>query len=129
MTLVALAGGAGAVTRLVVDGEVRERLGRTRLADVAGGSPLPWATAAVNVTGSLLLGLVTGAVLDAEPSAAARVVGTGFCGGYTTFSAASVETLRLLRDRGWAAGVLAAAVPALLCLLAAGAGIAVGGAL
>ncbi len=123
--LVALAGGAGAITRLVVDGEVRERLARTRFA----GSPLPWATGVVNVTGSLLLGLVTGAaLLGSAPTTTQRVVGTGFCGGYTTFSTASVETLRLLRDRRWGAAALAAAVPTALCVAAAAVGIAVGGA-
>ena len=121
--VVALAGGAGAVARLVVDGEVRARLAVTRL----GGSSLPWATGFVNVTGSLLLGLVTGAVLLAgAPTALQQVVGTGFCGGYTTFSTASVESLRLLRERRWAAAATATVVPTALCLAAAGLGLALG---
>ncbi|GAA1426531.1 hypothetical protein GCM10009616_01360 [Microlunatus lacustris] len=86
LLLVALAGGVGAVARLVVDGEVRRRLGDDH----------PWGTTLVNLTGSLLLGLVTGlAASRLLPPAAQLVVGTGFLGGYTTFSTAAVEAVRL----------------------------------
>jgi CrcB protein len=88
--LLALAGGAGAVTRFTVDGLVRERW----------SGPFPLATVAINVTGSLLLGVLTGLVLYRNASSdLALVLGTGFCGGYTTFSSASFETVRLL-ERG-----------------------------
>lgn len=122
--LVALAGGAGAAARLVVDGEVRARLQGTRIA----GSTLPWATALVNVTGSLLLGLVTGAVLYAgAPTTLQHIVGIGFCGGYTTFSTASVEMLILFRGRRWPAALAVAVVPTVLCVAAAGLGLTIGG--
>lgn len=92
MTLfvVALAGGLGAVARVVVDGEIRRRV----------GDGFPWGTAVINLTGSLLLGLVTGLFLGGLlPEPARVVIGTGFLGGYTTFSTAAVETVRLAEQR------------------------------
>lgn len=97
--LVALAGGAGSATRFVVDGLVHDR-NRT-------GFPL--GTPVINVTGSFLLGLLTGwavahgGVLGPELRA---VLGTGFLGGYTTFSTSSVETARLARAGRWRAAAL-----------------------
>jgi fluoride exporter len=112
---VALAGSAGALARFGLDGGIRRRWPTT----------FPWATLVVNVTGSLLLGLVTGLVLfRGEPDALRTIVGTGFCGGYTTFSTASVETVRLLqvgRRRQAAANAVGSL---LLTVLAGGAGLA-----
>jgi CrcB protein len=95
--LVALAGGVGAVSRFVLDGLIRSRL----------SSLVPAGTMVINVSGSLLLGFVTGIVLvGAEPADFRVVLGTGFLGGYTTFSTAMIETVRLLQQRRWvAAGV------------------------
>jgi fluoride exporter len=56
------------------------------------------------------------------------IAGTGFCGGYTTFSAASVETIRLAQQRRWAACLSYSAGSLALSLLAAGAGLAITGA-
>ncbi|MER7918378.1 MULTISPECIES: fluoride efflux transporter CrcB [unclassified Streptomyces] len=59
-------------------------------------SVFPWGTFVVNVVGSLILGLVTGAV--ATGAAGPRVqllLGTGLCGALTTYSTFSYETLRL----------------------------------
>ncbi|MEP6651383.1 MAG: fluoride efflux transporter CrcB [Lapillicoccus sp.] len=87
---VALAGGLGAVARFVLDGLVRTRVSAT----------FPVGTVIVNVTGSLLLGLVTGlALAHTVPNEIRLVVGTGFLGGYTTFSTASFETVRLVERR------------------------------
>ncbi len=108
---IALAGGLGAVTRYVVDTAVARR-NRT-------GFPL--GTVVINVTGSFLLGLLTGWLLTGALGPWGAIVGTGFLGGYTTFSTASVEGARLLRaGRGWSvllhagamllAGLLAAAL-------------------
>ena len=59
----------------------------------------PWGTFAVNVFGSLVLGLVTGAVTAGGASPQVQLaVGTGFCGALTTYSTFSYETLRLLED-------------------------------
>lgn len=86
--LVGVFGGAGAALRFVVDGELRRRW-RT---------PLPVATVAVNVSGSLLLGLLTGAhLLHGFGSVWFTAASTGLCGGYTTFSTACVETVRLVQ--------------------------------
>lgn len=93
--------------RLVVDGVL---LARVRIA-------YPVGTTVINVSGSLALGLLVGLALTGTLSAEWRLVlGTGLLGGYTTFSTASVETVRLLRSRRFAAalgtglGMLAASV-------------------
>jgi CrcB protein len=88
VVLIALAGALGAVARLALDGVIRRR----------GGDEYPWATLLINISGSLLLGVVTGLVLfHACPEDLRLVVGTGFCGGYTTFSTASFEVVRLVQ--------------------------------
>jgi len=92
MIAIALAGGAGAAMRLVVDGLVRNRM----------GSWLPWGTLVINIVGSFALGWLVGA---GAGSTWLDVAGTGFLGGFTTFSAASFETARLASDRRWPAAV------------------------
>lgn len=88
--LLGLAGGLGAGTRSVVDGLVRSKL-RTAL---------PVDSIAINITGSFLLGLVAGAVIiHATPVELQVIAGTGFLGGYTTFSTASFETVRFIQSR------------------------------
>ena len=87
---VSLAGGLGAALRLALDGVVRARVRTT----------LPVGTLLINVLGSLLLGLITGLTLALWlPEAWHLVLGGGLMGGFTTFSTASVETVRLARDR------------------------------
>jgi CrcB protein len=93
---VALAGGLGAALRLVVDGIVR----------AAVPTRLPLATAVINVGGSFVLGSLTGlAASSALAPGWLLVLGGGLMGGYTTFSTASVETVRLLAERRWGTGV------------------------
>jgi CrcB protein len=59
----------------------------------------PWGTFSVNVAGSLVLGLVTGAVTaGAASSNVMLILGTGLCGALTTYSTFSYETLRLAQD-------------------------------
>lgn len=111
---VAVAAGAGSVLRYVVDQLVQHRL-RT---------PFPMGTLLVNLSGSLLLGLVTGLFLHRGlPTTAAVVLGVGFAGGYTTLSTWAWETLALAES----GQLMAAAVNALgsfgLGLLAAAAGL------
>ena len=86
---VAGAGAAGALARFVLDGAVKARW----------ATAFPLGTLLINVTGSLLLGVLTGLVLfHGEPSTVRTIAGTGFCGGYTTFSTASFETVRLAQQ-------------------------------
>jgi CrcB protein len=66
---------------------------------------LPWGTFAVNVLGSLVLGLLAGAGLAGDVPWQ-LVVGTGFCGALTTYSTFAWETVRLVEQR---ARLLAAA--------------------
>jgi len=83
---IALAGAVGAPARYVVDIVVIER--------TEGG--LPVGTLVINVTGSFLLGLITGfALYHAFPSTPRTILATGFCGAYTTFSTFAYEVVRL----------------------------------
>ncbi|MCO7204224.1 fluoride efflux transporter CrcB [Microbacterium sp. CnD16-F] len=106
-----LAGGVGAALRLVIDGAVKARV-RTAL---------PVGTLLINVAGSFVLGVVTelalGGVLD---DAWRLVIGTGLCGGFTTFSTASFETVRLVQERRYALGAMNAVG---MLVLAVGAGL------
>lgn len=114
LLLVAVAGGVGAVLRFVVDGVAR---------DLVGGR-LPWGTAFINVSGSFLLGVLTGLATRGLPAEVLAVLGAGLLGGYTTFSTASAETVRLLQQGRLAAsafygaGVLVLSVAAGLLGLA-----------
>jgi CrcB protein len=93
----ALAGGLGASARMLLDGLIKSRL----------SAALPWGTIIINVSGSLVLGLLTGlAGVHILPEPWLLVLGTGFLGGYTTFSTASFETIRLIQERRWVAGLV-----------------------
>jgi CrcB protein len=119
VTLLAVcAGGAvGAALRFVLDGHVR---GRSKLR-------FPLATTLINVTGSLLLGLLTGLSLDhGTLQTWHAAAGTGLLGGYTTFSTASFETIRLIEDERYVAAFLNGAGMLILAVAAAGVGVAVG---
>ncbi|WP_316671214.1 CrcB family protein [uncultured Propionibacterium sp.] len=111
--LMAAAGGLGAVARFVVDAVIRSRL-RTEL---------PLGTILVNLAGSLLLGLITGLVVTGGDDRLALVAGTGFCGGFTTFSTASVEIVRLSRARKARHALVALGLNALGCMALAWAGL------
>ena len=113
LLLLSLAGALGAVCRAVLDGAARGRWPH----DSRG-------LLAVNVSGSLLLGLVTGLVLFHDAPVELRtVLGTGFCGGYTTFSTASLDSVRLAQRGRWGAAAANAGGTLLLTLLAAAAGL------
>lgn len=119
LLLVAAAGGLGAAARFVVDGAVRSR---------PWHGAFPWATVVVNVTGSLVIGLITGVVLHAGDPAGVEPwrlgVAVGFCGGYTTFSTAMVESVRLARADRPGLAVANALGTMLLTVVAAALGIA-----
>jgi fluoride exporter len=79
----------GAVARYLVDRAVAWR----------HDSIFPAGTWLINVTGSFVLGLLTGlATHHGLPEGALVTLGTGVCGGYTTFSTFSFESLRLMED-------------------------------
>lgn len=74
---------------------VRYLLGNYIMAQVGAG--FPWATFAVNISGSFLIGVVLGLFESGALSNEARLLlAVGFLGGYTTFSTFSHETLKLL---------------------------------
>ena len=95
--LICAAGGIGAALRLILDGLIRDHV----------RSSYPVATTVINLTGSLLLGLLTGlASHQLLPHQWQLIAGTGLLGGYTTFSTASFETVRLIEDRRYLAAAL-----------------------
>jgi CrcB protein len=84
-----VAGGLGAPARYLLDGWVQERT----------GGAFPWGTFAVNISGCLSLGLLTGLGLYHGLSPVTRtVIGTGGLGAYTTFSTVTFETVRLAEE-------------------------------
>jgi CrcB protein len=111
-----VAAAIGAPARYFLDGFVQDRT----------DGEFPWGTCLINVSGSFVLGLLSGLVLYRSfPAEARLVLGTGFCGAYTTFSTFTFETLRLAEE-----GVRRASVRNIVlntggALLAAAAGLAV----
>ena len=93
---VALGGALGTVGRYFISGVVANAFGET----------FPWGTLIINITGSFVIGFF--ATL-AAPDGRLMVSGTtrqfvmvGLCGGYTTFSSFSLQTLNLMRSGEWA---------------------------
>ena len=113
--LVAVAGGLGAVLRALII----HHMGLRR------ADPLPVGTLIVNVSGSLLLGLLTGLSLyhGLGPRWLA-VAGAGLCGGYTTWSTASWETIHLVHTGHRTEAVVYTIGALVLCVAAAALGIA-----
>jgi CrcB protein len=97
MYLAVAAGGAlGTIARYFVSGVVANAFGQT----------FPWGTLIINVTGSFVIGFFGGLT---GPDGRILVGGTtrqfvmtGICGGYTTFSSFSLQTLNLMNDGEWA---------------------------
>ncbi|WP_334172619.1 fluoride efflux transporter CrcB [Sinomonas sp.] len=112
VALLGLAGGLGAAARFILDGLIRARV-RTAL---------PVGTILINISGSFLLGLIAGATLRGAPPELQAIAGTGFLGGYTTFSTASVETIRLIQANRPATAALNALGTLAAAVLAATAG-------
>lgn len=115
--LMAIAGGLGAAVRFTLDGLIRSRV----------KTVIPAGTVIINVSGSLLIGLLTGvAMADGTTHGIELILGTGFLGGYTTFSTASVETVRLIESRRLGLAVINALGTVALTILAAAAGLGLG---
>ena len=86
---IAIAGAIGAPARFLVDGFVQARTVGER----------PWGTFLINVSGSFVLGFLTGLGLyHAFTSTPRTILGTGFCGAFTTFSTFTYESVRLAED-------------------------------
>jgi len=95
------------------------------LLSTAVGRAVPWGILAVNVTGSFVLGVLTGLGLHhGFPSDAHLVLGTGFCGAYTTFSTFTFDTVRLAEAGRVGAAAVNLAVGTGGALAAAAAGLA-----
>ena len=95
--LVALGGALGSVARFWINGLVLEKTSAT----------FPWGTLVINVTGSFVIGIIGALALpEGRMDSTSRQFATqflmiGICGGYTTFSSFSLQTLNLLREREW----------------------------
>lgn len=115
--LVSLAGGLGSAARFVVDSWIARH---NRL-------HTPMGTIVINVTASFVLGLAVAMGIDHTMTKAwTSVIGTGLCGGYSTFSTASVEGARLFLSGRQRAGLLHGGGMLVLSTLAAGLGMVVG---
>ncbi|QIM18387.1 CrcB family protein [Leucobacter coleopterorum] len=90
---VAVSGGIGAAARYAIDSVVTALL-KPRF---------PWGIMLVNLSGSFVLGCLTGLALDGD---VARIVAIGLLGGYTTFSTASIDSVRLVLAKRYWAGLL-----------------------
>lgn len=115
--LVVVGGMIGAPLRYLTDRAVQRR----------HTSGFPWGTLAVNVSGSLVLGVLIGAQLTgAAAENLPLFAGTGICGAYTTYSTFSYETLRLAETgaRGAAFANVALSVSAALGAAVTGLGLA-----
>ncbi|MGO9854229.1 MAG: fluoride efflux transporter FluC [Acidimicrobiales bacterium] len=113
--LVAVAGGAGAVLRALLIHHVGLRR----------SDPLPAGTMVVNASGSLVLGVLTGLSLyHGLGTHVLAVIGVGLCGGYTTWSTASWETIHLLHIGHRTQAVVYTLGSLAVCVTAAAAGIA-----
>jgi CrcB protein len=113
---IALGSALGGVARYWLGGAVDQRFGET----------FPWGTMMVNLTGSLVIGFF--ATLSGpegrwlvSPSARMFVM-VGLCGGYTTYSSFSLQTLSLARDGEWLRAGANIVLTTALCLVAVWAG-------
>ena len=111
---VAIGGALGSMARYGLGGLVSDKFGQA----------FPWGTLVINVTGSFVIGFLgaltapSGKMTPQSRVLATQLLITGVCGGYTTFSSFSLQTLNLLRDREWlyAGGNILLSV--ILCMIA-----------
>ncbi|HEY7132120.1 MAG TPA: CrcB family protein [Candidatus Limnocylindrales bacterium] len=118
LVLIAIGGAGGAVARYLVDTFVSAR--------IAGA--FPWGTLVVNLSGSVVLGILFAIVLEQGllPSSARAALMVGFIGAYTTFSTLMLESWRLIEGGAPLLGLVNLAGSAALGLLAVVAGLAIG---
>src|SRR5579859_4636619 len=109
---IAVGSALGGVARFWLSGFVADRIGQT----------FPWGTIIVNVTGSFVIGFF-GTLTGPDGrllvgSTARQFVMIGICGGYTTFSSFSLQTLTLAQDGEWLWAGANVVVSVVLCLFA-----------
>ncbi|HEY1719077.1 MAG TPA: fluoride efflux transporter CrcB [Verrucomicrobiae bacterium] len=111
---VALGGALGSVSRFWLNGIISAKFGET----------FPFGTLAINFTGSFLIGIFAAlAIPEGRMDSQSRAFATqflmiGICGGYTTFSSFSLQTLNLLRDREWLYACGNVILSVILCMIA-----------
>jgi fluoride exporter len=121
--LIALGSAIGGVARYWASGVIDNRF----------GASFPWGTLVVNITGSFVIGFL-GAISAPEgrwfvgPNARNFLM-IGVCGGYTTFSSFSIQTLKLAQDKEWLYAGSNAALSFVLCLVSVWLGYTLGRAL
>jgi fluoride exporter len=113
---VAIGGALGTIARYWLSGVVARLIGET----------FPWGTLLINVSGSFVIGFF--AALTAPDgrvfvgTTARQFVMVGLCGGFTTFSAFSLQTLNLMNDGEWFRAGGNVGLSVVLCLIAVWAG-------
>ena len=115
LVYIALGGAAGSVARALVGWAIQSRF--------------PWGTLLINVAGSLLIGWLMARLGNLEPADFSRWHGLlviGFCGGFTTFSSFSWQTLDQMLNGQWLAAVANVLLSVSLCLLAVWGGFRLG---
>lgn len=87
---------------------------------------LPWGTISINIAGSFVIGFIGTLTLAGGkypvPETARLFAMVGFCGGFTTFSSFSLQTLDLLRNGAWNQAILNITASVIFCLIAVAAG-------
>lgn len=119
MILVALAGGLGSLARFLLDGWISARA-RAWFPRIG----VPLGTVVINITGSLLLGMIAGWWMFHTGDPTWKLaLGTGFLGGFTTFSTASVEGARLILSGRVTAAIVHAGGMLIASIIAAALGV------
>jgi fluoride exporter len=118
---IALGGALGTTARYWLSGVVARSFGET----------FPWGTLIINVTGSFVIGFF-GVLTGPDGrwfvgSTARQFVMIGMCGGYTTFSSFSLQTLNLANDGEWFGAAANIGLSVALCLIAVWIGVALAG--
>jgi CrcB protein len=106
-----IGGGLGSLARWILSGWVANTVGET----------FPWGTLVINVSGSFVIGLFATATGPEGrwlvPATFRQFFMLGICGGYTTFSSFSLQTLNLAQDGQWFKASANAVLSVALCLL------------
>jgi CrcB protein len=118
LVLIAVGGAAGATTRYLVDTWISER---------AGGA-FPWGTLVVNISGSLVLGILFALATERGvlPATIRAPVLIGFIGAYTTFSTLMLESWRLIESGALGLGLANLVGSTVIGLVAVVAGLTIG---